>query len=120
MSSSTTIQIAEDTPVRSTEPRTKPRIGDIVLVRLDPETVRPLIVTVSDYYGVLSNPVCMEWRVSGTICCEPEDHSRAAFRGGGELLKDPARIHGHPDRLLPLGYGELLREGDGIAQWRIR
>lgn len=122
MSSSTMTLIPEAAPGPSTEgwAPVAPQIGVIVLVRIDVETVRPLIVTAAEYQAVALHPVQMEWRVSGLICCEPDDHTRAAFRGGGEILRDPARITGHPDRLLPLGRGESLREGDGIAQWRRR
>jgi len=120
MSSSTTTPTAEAPQGPSTEGRraTETRragirdvpqvaVGDIVLVLIDQGVRRPLLVTAVSSSG----------RVSGTICCEPEDHTRPAFRGWAPGGDDPARISGRPDRLLPLAYGDGLAEGAQVGQW---
>lgn len=99
-------------------------VGDLVLVRIDEGIRRPLLVTAVATLDIpeRSTPTVAEasspsFRVSGTIFCEPEDHTRPAFRGWAAGGADPARITGRPDRLLPLGYGEHLVEGVGVGQW---
>ena len=98
----------------------RPAIGDIVLVRLDADCVRPLIVSEAGIVacGPSSAPV-EEFRINGTICCEPSDHTTPAFRTLGSTT-DPMRIHGRPERTLSVAYGEYLREGRGIGEWQTR
>lgn len=81
------------------------QVGDIVLVKVDEQVRRPLLVSAAHPDG----------SVSGSIFCEPEDHTRPAFRGWES--GDGARITGRPDRLLALGYGELLQPGSKLGQW---
>lgn len=98
-------------------------IGDRVLVRLDVGTLRPMMVTncgLIDVSPPSSREPQLEFRVNGTIFCEPEDGSSAAVRTLGQSGTDPARLHGRPDRLLPLCYGESLKEGSEIGQWSIK
>lgn len=97
-------------------------VGDTVLVKLDDQTRRPLIVTRVGLVNVAPpmQPERLEPRVSGLICCEPDDHTSMAVRTLGQGSTDPARITGRPDRLLPLCYGEYLREGSGIGEWTTR
>lgn len=121
MNSSTTTPTPVERPVRSTSPA----LGDIVLVRLDQGIRRPLVVSavaeVELFDSELDRTAARrEVRVSGTLHCEPEDHTTPAFRGTFDQLKDPARIFGRPDRHLPVAYGSALAEGDGIGQWRRR
>lgn len=128
MNTSTTTPTPAGTAGPSTErpaaPRTPavgaPQAGDLVLVRLDAGTVRPMQVTSAGYVpvGALHSPN-QERRVSGVIFCEPDDHSLPAFRMLG-TTGDPARIHGRPERLLPIAYGEHLKAGTGIAEWTMR
>lgn len=108
--------------------KTNPTVGDIVLVRLDHEVQRPMIITYAGTYDVNQPPTPqadalapqLEYRLSGIVFCEPEDHARTLFRGWISGPIDPARIHGRPDRLAPFGYGEYLKEGTGIGQWSVR
>lgn len=129
---SSTTPPAGDTPAPSTEPAAPlpdpapfvgislvhPDIGDIVLVRIDLATWRPLLVTAAGYTAIDAQVPETEFRLSGTIHCEPEDHTTLAFRGGADRYDDPARIYGRPDRLFPFGYGERLKEGHGMGNWR--
>lgn len=96
----------------------RPQIGDMVLVTMGPEIRRPLLITAAGMQPIGPSSAPAEaFRLSGTLFCEPEDHVLPAFR----LLStasDPARIHGRPDRLLPIAYGEHLAEGTGIGQWQ--
>jgi hypothetical protein len=80
-------------------------VGHVVLVRIDDLLWRPMIVVAVHPDGSLT----------GTIFCDAGDHTRPAFRGWES--RDGARITGRPDRLLPLGYGELLHFGEGLGQW---
>lgn len=132
MSSTSTTPTAGDTPGPSIEappPSGRlPQVGETVLVKVDLEVVRPLLVTaVTRLQQPLPGaapgdrvPVRTTVRVSGTIFCDPEDHTRPAFRGTLDTVADPAHISGRPDRLLPLGYGELLLEGRAVGQWQFR
>lgn len=109
-------------PAASAIPSTnRPRIGDTVLVCLLRGIYRPLMVTRACVVPIhqigLPGPQ-EEFRLSGVIFCEPEDHNTDALRGGAERPHDPARIHGRPDRLTPYAYAEALAPGDGIGQWR--
>ena len=125
---STTIPTPAATAARSTRPAAPPRSaaplampGDLVMVRLDQEIQRPLQITSAEIVLVgrstpSSEPPRKEWRVSGVLFCEPDDHSTPAFRSLG-TQDDPARIHGRPDRHLPIAYGEYLAYGSGIGQW---
>lgn len=85
-----------------------PRMGDVVLVAVDDQIYRPLIVVVAHPDG----------SVSGPICCEAGDYMRPAFRGWES--GDGARVTGHPTRVQPFGYGELLTPGRGIGRWTPR
>lgn len=134
MESSTTTPTVVARPAPSTSfPRTPPnvRVGDVVLVTLEAGVRRPMLVTSTqvvplydrftptpDNDPTSSRHTRVGFRVSGTIFCEPDDHTRPAFRGWTAGGADPARLHGRPDRLLPLGYGELLACGDAVGQWQ--
>lgn len=102
---STTTPIPEDRAAPSTRDRPWVQPGDTVLVRVDEGTYRPLIVA----------EVHPDRSVSGPICCTADDHTRPAFRGWQS--KNGARIHGRPDRLLPMGYGEMLHPGSKLGEW---
>lgn len=99
------------------------QISDRVLVRLDMGVLRPMLVTACGFIDI-SPPTAstpeLEFRINGTIFCEPEDRSSAAVRTLGQVGSDPARLHGAPDRLQPWCYGEMLKEGSGIGQWIVR
>lgn len=103
------------------------RIGSIVLVRIDTDCVRPLLITRAERVDVYARTTPLtpaeapqrEYRVCGTIFAEPDDHTRPGFRGWAAGGADPAKITGRPDRLLPLGYGEWLAPGAGIGQWQL-
>lgn len=74
-------------------------------------------MTISSVYREANAPV----RIGGTIHCDPADHTTKAFRGYLDSQKDgSARIHGRPDRHVPLGYGEDLTEGYEIGNWQRR
>ena len=60
-----------------------------------------------------------ELRLSGTVFCEPEDHTTPAFRLTPSAT-DPMRFHGRPERLTPACYATGLREGTGIGEWTTR
>ena len=96
---------------RSTEPAAAPvQNGDTVLVCIDAELWRPLIVS-------------RLWpgnRLSGTLCCEPDDYTRGVFRGAIDRREAPARIEGRPSTMVPVAYGRQLAEGLGLGQWRRR
>lgn len=99
-------------------------MGDTVLVVLEPNAIaRPLLVTgivlVSVSPPMTKDPK-MEERINGTLFCEPEDHNTAAFRILGQTGDDPARIHGRPERYHTTCYGESLRRGSALGQWRFR
>jgi hypothetical protein len=130
MESGTTIQTPAGRPGPSTEalraaspppretagqPR-RPQIGDVLLVLVDIDILRPLTVTAtgqaSVQEGAPPQPV-----VNGVITCEPEDHTRPALRGWSAGL---SRITGRPDRQSPFAYGEFLTQGTGWGQWRFR
>lgn len=70
--------------------------------------------------GLSSDAPRLEQRVSGSIFCEPDDHTTPAFRNGIGSHGDPARIHGRPERTWPVAYGEYLKEGVGIGEWQPR
>ena len=106
---------------RSTRP-SRVQLGDCVLVKLDEHIRRPLLVSSLQQVNVAPpmQPEQLEWRVSGTIFCDPADHSTPAVRSLGQGSSDPARITGRPDRQLPLCYGEHLKEGMGVGEWVTR
>lgn len=94
-----------------------------MLVLLDPGVRRPMIISAAGLVTIHARQTPTadqrsweEFRVSGTIFCEPEDHNTTAVRTLGSL-QDPARIHGRPDRYHPMVYGESLAPGTGIGQW---
>ena len=98
-------------------------IGDRVLVRLDVGTLRPLLVTACgliDIAPASAREPQLEFRINGTIFCEPDDRSAAAIRTLGQTGTDPARLHGSPDRFTPFCYGESLKEGSGIGEWMVK
>lgn len=98
-----------------------PSVGETVLVTVDANAVRPMIVSSLTRVQIgLAKDAPMELRVSGTIFADPGDHNTPAFRGWSMSTADPARIHGRPDRLLTVGYGEHLAYGLGIGQWSFR
>lgn len=108
---------------------TQPRVGDIVLIRVDEAgTLRPMIISRAEVVDlhVRTTPTTppeagtRELRLCGTIFAEPDDHTRTAFRGWAAGGADPARITGRPDRLMALGYGEWLASGSGVGQWRLK
>lgn len=100
-------------------------VGDTVLVKIDQEVRRPMIVSTVELIevGLRDTPTAAaqdsrrELRVSGTIFADPLDHTAPAFRGAVDRQGDPARITGRPDRMLSQGYGEHLAPGMGIGQW---
>lgn len=108
MASSTSTPTPEGRAAPSTSPAGLVQIGDVVLVRVDLQQFRPLLIA----------EVHPDGSVSGAIICNADDHTRPAFRGWES--GDGARIHGRPDRLLPLAFGELLHEGPALGQWRRR
>lgn len=92
-------------------------------MRLDTGVLRPLIVTACGLLNVAppsARDTQLEFRVNGTIFCEPEDRSSAAIRTLGQSGSDPARLHGSPDRFTPFCYAESLKEGSAIGQWTIK
>lgn len=97
------------------------QVGDIVLVLIDAGERRPMLVTAASTVVVRpahgTTPEQSEFRLNGTIFCEPDDHSAHAFRGGIDKQGDPARLHGRPDRVHPLAYGECLAQGSKLGQW---
>lgn len=93
---------ATETPSIKPQP---PSIGHVVLVRIDDLIWRPMMVV----------DVHPDGSLTGTIFCDAGDHMRPAFRGWQS--PDGGRISGRPDRLLAIGYGELLTFGQGIGQW---
>jgi hypothetical protein len=107
LSGSTTRTVA-DRLARSIEP---PERGAIVLIRLDTDLQRPLVISSRTAMADRS------WRVSGQIIVEAGDHTLPAF-------KDPpmlGRIVGH--RLgsqMFLATAALVAEGDGVGQWMRR
>lgn len=116
-SSSTTTPTPEDKVAPSTRPPAV-AIGDVVLVRVDEGLRRPMIVT---FAGLVSGgSTKKEFRLSGTLCCEPDDYSRPIFRGAFDRTTDPARFHGRPSKVCPVAYGEFLAEGSGLGQWITR
>jgi hypothetical protein len=96
-------------------------IGDTVLVQIDADVRRPMILTKVGLVEIFTRPSDTqsrtEFRVSGILFCEPDDHTCAAFRGGIDRVGDPAAISGRPDRVLPVGYGEALSYGTELGQW---
>lgn len=80
-------------------------VGDVVLVRIDVEIRRPLVVAA----------VHPDGSVSGALICAADDHLREVFRGWES--HDGARIVGRPQRNNPLAYGELLHAGTGLGEW---
>ena len=102
--------------------------GDTVLVLLDAGVRRPLIVTRQGKVPLYASQSVLvvdrhEYRVSGVILCEPEDHATPVARGylgSGQTPADPARVHGRPDRLTPFLYAEHLAPGMGLGQWITR
>lgn len=100
-------------------------LGETVLVRVDTDLFRPLLVssvTRLNYLkpGSAASESITEWRINGTIFCEPDDYMRGVFRGMLDRAGDPARIEGRPSRVNPIAYGQHLAEGDGIGQWKRR
>jgi len=86
------------------------KVGDMVLVWVDLVFVCPMIVTSLQAQG----------RISGTLFCEPDDHSRPVFRGAIDRRNDPARIEGRPSANYPVGYGKSLQEGTSLGNWSRR
>jgi hypothetical protein len=84
------------------------RIGDTVRVRIDEFTRRPLLVA----------EVHPDGSVSGLIACVAGDYLCPAFRSWES--GDGARITGHPSKVQPFGYGELLKPGAGLGEWVTR
>jgi hypothetical protein len=102
-----------------TSPR--PQVGDLVFVQLDPGVFRPLLITATPTITlVIDGTPQTQFRISGTLFCEPEDHSTSAIRTLGTGTRDPARFHGRPERLTPCIYAEALAEGPGLGQWQGR
>lgn len=121
--SSITTPVAAAGAARSTSG--KPRIGDTVLVLLDPGVRRPLLVTFAGMVTIHERQTADvssrdEFRVSGTLFCEPEDHTSTAIRTLGSRPGDPAKIYGRPDRHMPIAYAEHLAPGPAIGQWTMR
>lgn len=113
---STTTQIQGDKVVPSTDARASTvQIGDLVLVRVDEGLRRPMIVTFAG--SVAAGGLKREFRLSGTLFCEPDDYSRPIFRGAFDRTADPARFHGRPSRTCSVAYAEFLAEGSGMGQW---
>lgn len=90
-----------------------PTVGEVVLVTVDLGVRRPLIVSALQTMGTTD-------RVSGTLCCEPDDYARPIFRGALDRQADPARIEGRPSRTCPVAYGHLLTPGTAVGQWEYR
>lgn len=99
---------------------TRIRVSDLVLVKLDTDIIRPMLVTwvgrVRVGRPLVDQEQRTEVRVSGTIFCEPDDHLTSALRGFG-APDDPARFHGRPERYHTTIYGEQLAYGTSIGQW---
>lgn len=106
------------TPVDTAGPSTRPTVlekagalkhigvGETVLVRVDADQWRPMIVS-------QVNPGTL----NGTIFCEPEDYTLPLFRNWSQ---GESRVWGRPERLNPFAYAEALLHGTGIGQWRFR
>lgn len=101
--------ITTPTPGASVAPSTKPgvQVGDVVLVRLDPETWRPLLVAC----------VHPDGSVSGGLTCADGDHERVGLRG---WERGDAQIQGRPSWHVPIAYGRHLLPGERIGEWRPR
>lgn len=110
-----------DLPKAAPRAVSRPQVGEVVLVKIDDTQRRPMLVTRAALTEIFAKTAdreaTQEFRLSGTIFCEPEDHTAPAFRGAVDKLNDPAKIWGRPDRMLPLGYAEYLGEGGGVGQW---
>ena len=99
MSSSTTTPTREAPGGRST----KPQVGQTVLVQVDTQVARPLIVT----------DVHPGDRISGTLFCEPGDNSLPAFRGCPGIDTTPTRF-------LPLARARQIPYGTRLGEWPFR
>lgn len=126
MSTSTTTPPAAGMAGPSTSLPAAPRlkVGDIALVALDATVSRPLLISAVAQVQILPTVFApegpREWRVSGVLFCQPEDHSTLALRGASDRAGDPARFHGRPDRLTPYVYAECLRLGTGLGEAHAR
>lgn len=81
-------------------------LGEIVLVKLDQDLYRPMVVT--GLGAVLGE-------LSGQIFVEPDDHTAEVFR------RLDRTIWGHRlDAWTFLAYASGLRPGFAIGQWRSR
>ena len=109
---------AAPSPVAKPAMGAGPAIGEIVLVKLAPNVLRPMIVSGRELWRK-DDHTDPELRLSGTICCEPEDHTCPAFRQSPSGA-DPARFHGRPERIHPTAYAEGLGRGLEIGQWITR
>lgn len=108
----------------------KPKIGDTVLVRMDPTGIeRPLLITWAGMVPIydrltptvdnpLNDPIKQQFRVSGVLFCEPDDHRLDIFRGALDRPHEPAKIATRPDRLFPMCYAESLAPGSRVGDWR--
>lgn len=99
MNNSTTTPTRGGTAAPST--KTPPLVGQVVLVTIDTNLVRPMLIT--DVYPQ---------GISGTLFCEPDDTSRPAFRGC-------PGITGIPTRLQPFARADRISPGTGIGEWCI-
>lgn len=110
----------------------QPQIGDTVLVRMDPTGIeRPLLITWAGMVPIydrltptvdnpLNDPIKQQFRVSGVLFCEPDDHRLDIFRGALDRPHEPAKIATRPDRLFPMCYAESLLAGGRVGDWRIK
>lgn len=92
----------------ATRPRTV-RLGQTVVVRLDEDLWRPMLITSGTMDGE------QRLRLSGSIHCQPEDRTSVGCRGWASGI---SRIVGDlgPTNLLMQGVD--LLPGGGIGQWQ--
>lgn len=108
-SSSTTTRADAAMEARSTKPAgagaaQHVEVGDILLVKVDEDLRRPMLVTLRWADG----------SASGTLFCEPDDYSCPVFRGWSRA---DARISMAVRSTVLLGYGVKLRPGLELGEW---
>lgn len=87
------------------------RVGDTVLIHMEDDTTRPMIVSA---VGLLHKGG-KGLRLSGAIFCLPGDRLTAL-----DGRDDPAQVYGQTSLHNVVLYGSLLKEGSGPGQWVTR
>jgi hypothetical protein len=89
-------------------------VGDTVLIHMEDNTTRPMIVS---GVGLLhkGGKGVTSLRLSGAIFCLPGD--RLTTLDGRD---DPAQVYGQTSLHQVVLYGSMLKEGSGPGQWATR